>query len=146
MIKRMNKRYKLLAGLVLLLGVNMAYAQSTHDIMVGGGLDVIKTDINKVFDKAQLGLEVNYFVVRHFSVGAGAELWSQHNNSFVMGMRWYADENIFLRFRGLIGANDASLGVGWSKPIGTNWRFEAIGDFYFKGDFALRGGVAYIIK
>src|SRR5882672_9582563 len=121
-------------------------AQSTNDVLVGGGIDVIKTDNIQVFDKAQVGLEVNYFVVRHFAVGGGAELWTNQRNSFVMGMRWYADENIFLRLRGLIGANDVSLGVGWSKPIATSWRLEVMGDFYFQGDFGLRTGLAYVIR
>jgi hypothetical protein len=123
-----------------------AGAQSTHDVLVGGGLDLIKTDNHQFLGKAQLGLEANYFVVRHFSVGGGAELWTNQKSSFVMGARWYADDHFFARFRGLIGANDASLGAGYSRPINTDWRFEAIGDLYFKGTFALRAGVAYIIK
>ena len=32
-------------------------AQSTHDVMVGGGMDLIKTDINTLFKKAQFGFE-----------------------------------------------------------------------------------------
>jgi hypothetical protein len=122
-----------------------AHAQSTHDIMVGGAQDLIKTDNNKLFDKAQLGVEANYFIIRHFSVGAGAELWTNQKSSFVMGMRWYANDNFFVRFRGLIGENDASLGAGWSQPLNKDWRIEGMGDFYFKGDFALRAGFAYVI-
>lgn len=132
--------------LSLLLLQSAAIAQSTHDMMIGGGLDLIKTDNNKLFDKAQVGLEFNYFVVRHFSVGAGAELWTQSANSFVLGMRWYADDHLFLRLRALTGANEASLGAGWSQPLNANWRVEGIGDFYFKGDFALRAGIQYIIR
>jgi hypothetical protein len=138
------KKIVLLFLLVIFFGVSKA--QSTHDVMVSGGLDVLKTDNVKLFNKAQIGLEANYFVVRHFSVGAGLELWTKQKDSFVMGMRWYANDSFFFRFRGLIGTNDAALGAGWSKPIATNWRFEAIGDYYFEGDFALRAGVSYIIK
>jgi hypothetical protein len=134
------------AALAAFLSPLFSAAQSTNDILVGGGSDLIKSDIREVFDKAQLGVEANYFVVRHFAVGAGAELWTGQHHSFVMGVRWYADDNFFARFRGLIGANDASLGVGWSKPILTDWRVEALGDFYFKGTFGLRAGVAYVIK
>jgi hypothetical protein len=47
-----------------------------------------------------------------------------------MGVRYYALDNFFVRFRGLIGANEVALGGGWSKPINEKWRFEAIGDFY----------------
>ena len=127
-------------------------AQSTNDVMVGGGVDLFKTDNRRLFDKGQVGLEANYFVVRHFAVGAGIELWTQNSNSFVLGMRWYADDNFFVRLRALVGANKAALGVGWSKPIMTDWRVEALGDFYLGGDltasapaFALRVGVAYIL-
>jgi hypothetical protein len=136
---------KILLSVICLFLINLAHAQSTHDVMIGGGLDVIKTDIQKVFDKAQIGVEANYFVVRHFSVGGGAEFWSNHD-SFVMGVRWYANEHFFARFRGLIGANDASVGAGWSKPFANNFRLEVIGDYYFHGDLALRTGVAFIIK
>jgi len=132
-------------ALLGLLSAPLAHSQSTTDIMVAGAFDLFKTDNRRLFDKAQLNLEANYFVVRHFAVGAGIELWTQRPNSFIMGMRWYADDNFFARLRGLIGANDVSIGVGWSKPIRTDWRFEALGDFYFKGDFGLRAGVAYII-
>jgi hypothetical protein len=126
-------------------------AQSTNDIMVGGGVDLFKTDNRRLFDKGQVGLEANYFVVRHFAVGAGIELWSGSSNSFVMGMRWYADDNFFVRLRTLVGANKAALGIGWSKPILKDWRAEAMGDFYLGGNFntepsfALRAGVAYIL-
>src|SRR5882672_11671601 len=128
---------KLFTALLFVLSCYGLKAQSTHDVMVGGGLDVIKTDNEKVLDKVQLGFELNYFVTRRFAVGGGAEIWTHKNgntSSFVMGMRLYMNDQFFARFRGLIGANDASLGVGWSKPINSNWRFEALGDFYFQGD------------
>ena len=64
-----------------------------------------------------------------------------------MGARWYANENIFVRFRGLIGDNDAALGAGWSKALNDSWRLEAMGDYYFNSvQFAARVGVSYIIK
>jgi hypothetical protein len=122
-------------------------AQSSNDILVGGGFDLIKTDNAQLFDKAQIGLEANYFVVRHFAAGAGFEIWPSQKSSFVMGMRWYAHDHVFIRVRGLIGANDASIGGGWAKPIKENWRFEAMGDFYVADtEFAIRAGVSYIIK
>jgi hypothetical protein len=47
----------------------------------------------------------------------------------------------------LIGANDASLGGGWSKHIKNNFRVEVMGDFYFGStEFALRVGGAYVFK
>ena len=125
----------------------MGLAQSTHDVLVGGGMDLFKTDNNALFKKAQLGFEANYFVVRRFAVGMGAELWTTNQkNSFVMGMRWYANDHVFVRLRGLIGANDAAIGLGYSKPLSQNLRFETLGDFYFTGNFGLRFGLGYILK
>lgn len=124
-----------------------ALSQSTRDFLVGGGLDIVKTDILKVFDKAQVGAEAHYFVVRHFAVGAGIEAWSKQKNSFMLGMRWYATDNIFVRFRGLIGINDAVLGAGYSKAISKFWRLEGMGDYYFDAsEFAVRAGVSYVIR
>lgn len=122
-------------------------AQSSQDIMVSGGVDLIKTDFSNFIEKAQLGLEGNYFVVRNFAVGAGVEIWTERNTSFVMGMRWYPADHVFVRMRGLIGENDVALGAGWAKPIHENWRFEALGDFYVEQtEFAFRAGISYIIK
>jgi hypothetical protein len=124
-----------------------SWAQSTHDVLVGGAMDLIKTDNNALFKKAQFGFEANYFVVRHFTVGAGAEIWTTNQkNSFMMSMRWYANDHVFLRFRGLIGANDATIGLGYAKPISQNVLFESMGDFYFRGQFGLRFGLSFILK
>jgi hypothetical protein len=125
----------------------ISWAQSTHDVMVSGGMDLIKTDNRALFKKAQFGFEANYFVVRHFAVGAGAEIWTNNQkNSFMMGMRWYANNHVFLRFRGLIGANDAAIGLGYAKPLSQNVLFESMGDFYFTGNFGLRFGLGFILK
>jgi hypothetical protein len=124
-----------------------SFAQSNNDIMIGGSLDLIKTDYSSFLDKAQIGLEANYFVVRHFAASGGVELWTKDKSSFMMGMRWYPVDHVFVRFRGLIGANDVSIGGGWVKPINDSWRFEAIGDFYVaETEFAIRAGMSYVIK
>ncbi|WHZ06304.1 MAG: hypothetical protein OJF59_000056 [Cytophagales bacterium] len=119
-----------------------------HDFMIGGGLDLLKTDNHALLKKAQIGLEANYFVVRHFSVGLGTEIWTTNQkSSFVMGARWYANDKVFFRFRGLIGANDASLGLGFAHPINKDLRLEGLGDYYFGGNaFALRLGLGYILR
>jgi len=115
--------------------------------MVGGNMDLIKTDYSSFFDKGQVGLEANYFVVRHFAASGGLELWTKQKSSFMMGMRWYPHDHVFVRLRGLIGANDVSVGGGWAKPINDRWRFEAMGDFYVTNtEFAIRAGVCYVIK
>lgn len=115
--------------------------------MVSTGLDVLKTNYEKAFNKAQLGIEGHYFLVRQVALGAGVEVWTDRQTSFVMGARWYPAESLFVRFRGLIGANDAAIGGGWAKAINDNWRVEAMGDFYFNGgEFGIRAGVSYVLK
>jgi len=124
-----------------------SFAQSNNDIMVGGSLDLIKTNYSSFLDKAQIGLEANYFVVRHFAASGGVEFWTKDKTSFMMGMRWYANDHVFVRLRGLIGVNDVSIGGGWVKPINDSWRFEATGDFYVADtEFAIRAGLNYVIK
>ncbi|HRK54323.1 MAG TPA: hypothetical protein PK185_10435 [Cyclobacteriaceae bacterium] len=138
---------KLLIVVFILGMVNWVSAQSTSDIMIGGGVDFIKTDNPGVFEKSQIGFEVNYFVVRHFAVGLGAEIWSNQKNSFAMGARWYANENVFLKFKGLIGANDVALGAGYAKALTQYLRLEGMGDFYVNStEFGIRIGLAYVIK
>ena len=113
----------------------------------GEGLTLSKTDNPGVFEKAQLGFEGNYFVVRHFAVGIGAEIWTEQKSSFTMGARWYANENIFVRFRGLIGANDAAIGAGYAKALTEYLRLEGTGDFYVDAtEFGIRIGLSYVIK
>jgi len=109
---------------------------------------LIKTDIVQSFDKAQIGIEGNYFVVRHFAVGAGLEYWTAGDRiSFVMGARYYPNDNFFCRFRGLIGANEVAVGAGYAHPIKEFLRIEAMGDFYVVNtEFAIRLGLAYVLK
>lgn len=139
---------KFFVYLLFLLAASAAQAQSMHDLMIGGGLDLLKTDNRALLKKAQIGLEANYFVVRHFSVGVGGEIWTTgQKSSFVMGARWYANDKVFLRFRGLIGTNDASLGLGFAHPLTKDVRLEGLGDYYFGGGaFALRMGIGYILR
>jgi hypothetical protein len=139
---------KKLYALAVLIPLSLAaFGQSSTDFMISGGLDLIKTDFNNPFEKAQIGLEANYFVVRNFSAGAGVEIWTDQKSSFVMGARWYPMDHVFVRFRGLIGANDAAVGAGWAKPLNDTWRFEAMGDFFFgQTEFSVRAGVSYLIK
>jgi hypothetical protein len=114
--------------------------------MVGGGFDLIKTDVSGFLGKAQFGTEVNYFLDRKFTATAGLEVWTYDKPSFVIGGRWYAMDVLFIRARGLIGVNELSIGAGWSKPVSDNFRFEAIGDFYFTVDFSIRAGLAYVFR
>jgi len=114
--------------------------------MVGGGFDLIKSDVSGFLGKAQAGVEMNYFLDRKFTATGGLDAWSDRNISFVIGGRYYPMDVLFVRARGLLGENDLSIGAGWTKPINENLRFEAIGDFYFKVDFSVRVGVAYVFR
>jgi hypothetical protein len=140
----MTKPY--LFFLAFIFSTSFSYAQIAKDILVGGGFDLIKTDNDGFVKKAQFGIEGNYFLTRKFTASAGVDLWTDDHVSLVLGGRWYPVDNVFVRARGLIGENDLAVGGGWAKPINENWRFEAIGDFYFKVDFSIRVGAVYIIR
>lgn len=138
---------KLLATILVCSFAFVSRAQSTRDIMLGGGVDLLKTDNKSLLNKVQLGFEGNYFIKRRVALGIGAELWTNNQkSSFVIGTRLYANEKVFFRLRGLIGTNDISLGMGYSKPIDKNLRLEGMGDYYFTGAFALRIGLGYVLK
>ncbi|QOI97428.1 MAG: hypothetical protein HRU69_07970 [Flammeovirgaceae bacterium] len=134
-----------LFALGLIFCATLAYSQSSNDLMLGGAMDFLKTDNDNLFDKAQVGFELNYFVIRKFTITAGAEIWTKRDESFVFGSRYYFTDHFFARGRGLIGQNDFSLGAGGAIPLKNSWRLELIGDFYFEGEFAVRTGLAYII-
>lgn len=131
---------------VALLSVVLWANGQDHSILIGVHTDLMKTDHAKVFDKAQFGIEGNYIINKDFTATAGFDVWTADEFSFIAGARWYPSEEAFLRLRGYVGQNDLSFGAGWAKPINEDFRFEAIGDFYFSIDFAIRVGVVYIIR
>lgn len=136
--------FVLLPGII---GCISLHAQVKRDILIGTNIDLIKTDNNTFLGKSQIGMEGNYFLSNRFSATGGLDLWTDNGVSLVTGLRWYPDQEAFVRLRGMVGAiNDLSLGGGWTQPISGNWRFEAIGDFYFSIDFAIRAGVVYVIR
>jgi hypothetical protein len=133
--------------LAFVLTTTNSNAQIAKDFMIGSSLDLIKSDYDGLFEKVQLGAEMNYFISRKFTVTGGVEFWTQGEEiSLVMGARWYPVAEAFLRMRGLVGANDITLGGGWAKPLNESWKFEAIADYYFNRDIAIRAGFAYIIR
>ncbi|QCK14174.1 hypothetical protein [Mangrovivirga cuniculi] len=133
-------------GLFLFLGLSASKAQNTGSWMLHGGLDVIKTDNYGLFEKAQIGLEANYFVRNNFSASGGVEIW-RNTTRVALGMRFYPVQPVYIRFRGLIGDNsDANLGFGYAHPIGGNLKWDFIGDYYFdQGEFAIRTGLSIIL-
>lgn len=135
----------LIVGYLILIA-HASQAQIANDFMVGGGFDLIKTDYEGFFDKAQIGLEANYFITKDFTGTAGLEVWTADQLSFVIGGRYYPMDELFVRARGLIGVNDFSIGAGWAKPVGEKLRVEAIADFYFDLELSVRVGVAYVFR
>jgi hypothetical protein len=136
-----------LITLLLMTTVAYAHAQSSGTFIISAGGDFIKTDIRNFADKAQIGAELNYYLLRNFTVSGGFEFWSAGRESLVLGMRFYPHPNIFTRFRGLIGANQVALGGGYSYPINKKFKLDGIGDFYFdSSEFAFRVAISYVIR
>ncbi len=120
-------------------------SQSKNEIIIGLQLDLIKTNNSGYFQRFQTGAEGNYFFHEKFSVTGGMEYWTESRQfSLVTGARWYPVEDAFIRVRGLLGANDVSIGGGWSMPLKENLRFEALSDFYFAGHITIRAGFTYV--
>jgi hypothetical protein len=132
--------------LLLLLTFNITLAQEARDILIGGQIDLVKTDNTNFASKAQFGFEGNYFLSPAFTATGGFEIWTGNDFSAVVGARWFPTPDAFIRVRGLVGENDISLGAGWTKPLNDILKFEAMGDFYFKGDFAIRTGIVYTLR
>lgn len=144
----MNTIPKTLAGCLIFFPLAFStMAQTSSNIMVGGGLDLIKSDIIGFAEKVQTGFEANYFINRSFSVSGGFEIWSSNNNSLMLGLRWYPIQKLFVRFRGLIGQDDVGIGAGYAHVLNANWRLEGIADYYLdQRELGLRLGVAYVIR
>jgi hypothetical protein len=121
-------------------------AQIAKDFMVGGGFDLIKTDNERFFGKGQFASEGHYFITRQITLSSGLEVWTGDGLSLTLGARWFPVDEAFVRLRGLIGENDLAIGGGWTKPVSENLRFEAMADFYFEGEFAIRAGVMYVLR
>ena len=136
---------RLFCTLILLIATISVRSQAPGDILAGINFDLIKSDYAKYFDRAQVGIEGNYFLSKKFTATAGVEVWTHDVTSGVLGMRWYPVKDAYVRARGLIGANDISIGGGWAKPMTEDLRFETMADFYFTGNFAIRAGLALMI-
>ena len=138
---------KILPLLLIALISLQARAQSSKDFMTGVNLDLIKSSNDGYFEKVQASAEFNYFISRKFTATGGIEWWTSNNQvSLIIGTRWYPISDAFLRLRGLVGANELSVGGGWAKPLNVNMKFEAMGDVYFRGDIAIRAGLVYLFR
>jgi hypothetical protein len=131
---------------LLILSSSLSFSQSKGDLIIGIQVDLIKTNNSGYFQRFQTGAEGNYFLHKKFSATGGIEYWSGNRQlSLTTGARWYPMEDAFIRFRGLLGANDFAVGGGWSMPVKENLRFEALSDFYFAGHITIRVGFTYWI-
>jgi hypothetical protein len=133
-----------LAGLLL---SSPSFSQIAEDFMAGVHMDLIRSDHDGYFEKVQVSASFDYFISEKFTVTGGVEYWSRTNQpSLVIGGRWYAIPDAFIRLRGLIGSNHIAIGGGWAKPLNENLKFEALGDIYTNGYIAIRAGLIYVIK
>ncbi|WP_375584383.1 hypothetical protein [Cyclobacterium xiamenense] len=109
--------------------------QAGGSFLVSGGLDLIRTDLDQVLERAQFGLEVNYFYLHQLSFSGGYEHNLDRPNHMTIGMRWYPIEPVFLRARALVG-NQADLGVGMGYTYNLTYRFrlETMADYYVQGN------------
>jgi hypothetical protein len=138
---------RILLFVCLLFLTLTSFSQIAKDFMIGGAVDLIKSNQHGYFERTQGGVEANYFFSRTFTGMIGIEYWTEdHTISFVVGGRWFPIPEAFVRLRGLVGANDISVGGGWAKPFKENWRFEAISDIYADGHIAIRAGVAHVFR
>jgi hypothetical protein len=115
-------------------------------MLVGINFDLIKSDYDGYFQKAQVALEGNYFFSQKFTATAGIEVWTREGVSGVIGVRYFPINDAYIRARALIGENDLSIGGGWAKPMTEDLRFESMADFYFNGTFSIRAGLAFLIR
>lgn len=130
----------------MLLSPLPCLCQAPKAVLLGINFDLIKSDNDGYFEKAQIGFEGNYFFSRKFAVTGGLEVWTRDKVSLVLGSRWFPNKDVYIRARGLIGENDFSVGGGWAKPMTEELRFESMADFYFSGNFTIRAGLALMLK
>ena len=133
-------------GVFCLLASLQVQAQSEGTLLLGAGADALKTDNDGIAGKFQIGLEANYFLRGNLTGTVGLELWSEGDESLVLGSRYYFNRSFLARVRGLIGANDLSVGAGITRPIRKNLNIEGLADFYFDNtDIAFRVGLTYAL-
>lgn len=118
-----------------------------QNLMMVLSFDVIKTDRgDRIGNKIQSGLELNYFLKNNVSITAGTEVWTAEGRriSGVVGFRYYPLHKFFIRGRALIGLDDVTLGTGFSQIISERWAAEGVVDYFFQGEAAIRIGLSYL--
>ncbi len=120
-----------------------SYSQQAGQIMIGIQTDLIKSDNDSFGKKMQGGIEGAFYPTSKVALTASGEWWSSDRQAIaILGARIRPIEEAFLRARWLIN-KDASIGAGFSKPLSGNFFLEAMTDFYFEGNIAIRAGITY---
>ena len=136
---------RLLLPLLLLISLN-CLGQIKGDLLFEGGFDVIKSDIQSAFNKAQFGAELGYFLSGELAISGGLELWSEESASLLIGARYALNDKIYLKGRVLLGADKISLGGGYSFFFSEKVRFNAGAEVYHTGELALRVSSMWTIR
>jgi len=138
----------LLASFIILNATTLQAQQAGGSFLVSAGLDVVRTDLYKVLERAQFGGEINYFYLHHLSFSGGYEYNINHPNQVTAGLRYYPLEPVFLRARALLG-NDADLamGAGYTYNLNYRLRLEGMTDYYLQREaLGIRVGLAILIN
>ncbi|MDN3689737.1 hypothetical protein [Cyclobacterium jeungdonense] len=118
--------------LALSFGINRVQAQQAGgSFLISAGLDLVRSDLNQVMERAQFGAEVNYFYLHHLSFSGGYEYNLTRPNQVTGGIRWYPLEPVFIRARALIGNKaDIGVGLGYTYNFTYRMRLESMVDYY----------------
>ena len=133
------------AVIILVIFGYCSFAQNNW--MLNANMDIIKTDINSVFDKGQMSIEANYFVKQKLSFGLGYEYRTEEDDYFALNSRYHILSFVLIRARVLLNDEkiDFSIAPGYQYFLSRRWRIEVFPEFYFnEPEFALRFGVAYV--
>lgn len=135
--------------LFLSVGINRVQAQQADgSFLVSTGLDLVRSDLNQVMERAQFGAEVNYFYLHHLSFSGGFEYNLNRPNQVTGGIRWYPLEPVFIRARALVGNEaDMSFGLGYTYNFTYRVRLESMADYYVhESALGARVAIAIVIN
>jgi len=138
----------LLASFLLFNTAKLQAQQAGGSFLVSAGMDLIRTDLYKILERAQFGAEVNYFYSHQLSFSGGYEFNINHPNQVTAGLRYYPLEPVFLRARALLGNGaDLGLGAGYTYNLSYRLRLEGITDYYIQRQaLGVRVGLAFLIN
>jgi|TARA_R110002096_G_scaffold118945_3_gene257566 hypothetical protein len=138
----------LIASILLINTSKIQAQQAGGSFLVSAGMDLIRTDLYKILERAQFGAEVNYFYRHQLSFSGGYEYNINHPNQVTAGLRYYPLEPIFLRARALLGNGaDLGLGAGYTYNLSYRFRVEGITDYYVQRQaLGIRVGLAVLIN